>query len=465
VIEETLNLLETFNVLPDKVTGSVGLPAMWGGAEPHHLTAFAAIGHISDWMRSIPTGPEPSEDTRRRLSPAVPMVQGFLAVADAVRKGLPEPNPSLPEPLLPTEVKAPNGAIGGVREAVAQRDVTTLRRILLGYHATGTDYRTFLAAIFTALAHRYPEGGHPVVFANAGSRVLEMAEWGNHMPPLIYWYPPIMVDAAPDAPAAQAAQQFAADQSHDLEWLRKRLSIPKEEAAGTQFQQALFSGDATAACEATLSALRNGATTRGVAAGMALAAAQRLNAVPEGDRAELGRVGHVLQYVHAVHVALTQVQDASVFPLVYTAAAVVNALGPARGPAAPSAPVSVALAGGGLIPGAMLRTLEQQLAGGETTSALNTARRYMQMGHSARALAGIAGSVAAAHDTTASDDYALHAMPLVAAAAGEYLAMPTALAQNGQNALLNAMVRLASELRGEHSVADRVSAAIDARAR
>jgi hypothetical protein len=465
VIQETLNLLGTFNVLSDKVAGSVGLPALWGGAEPHHLAAFAAVGHIAEWMRAIPIGPNPSDDLRRKLSPAVPLVQGFLAVAGAVRKGLPEPNPALPEPLLPAEVKNPDGVIGGLREAFAQRDIDTIRRILLGYHATGTDYRTFLTAIYTTLVHRYPEGGHPLVFANAGSNVLDMAEWGNHMPPLISWYSPIMVDASPDAPAAQAAQQFAGEQAHDLGWLRTRLAIPKEEAAGAQFQQSLLTGDAAAACEATLTALRNGATTRGVAAGMALAAAQRLNAVPEGDRAELVRVSHVLQYVHAVHVALTQVQDSSIFPLVYTAAAAVNALGPAHGPAAPSTPTSAALAGGGLIPGAMLRTLEQQLAGGETTAATTTARRYMQMGHSARALAGIAGSVAATHDTTAGDDYALHAMPLVAAAADEYLAMPTALAQNGQNALLNAMIRLASELRGQHTTTDRVRAAIDAQAR
>ncbi|HEV8192140.1 MAG TPA: hypothetical protein VGP82_11765 [Ktedonobacterales bacterium] len=465
VVQETLNLLGMFNVLPDKVAGSVGIPALWGGAEPHQFAAFAAVRHVAEWMRAIPIGPDPSEDTRRKLSTAIPLVQGFLAVAGAVRKGLPEPHPALPEPLLPAEVKDPHGAMGGLREAFAQRDVETVRRILLGYHATGTDYRTVLTAIYAALVHRYPESGHPLVFANAASSVLDMAEWGNHMPPLIYWYPPIMVDASPDTPAAQSAQQFAADQSHELGWLRTRLAVPKEEAAGAQFQQALFAGDAAAACEATLAALRNGATTRGVAAGMALAAAQRLNAVPEGDRAELVRVGHVLQYVHAVHVAQTQVQDSIVFPLVYTAATAVNALGPARGPSAPSTPASAALAGGGLIPGAMLRTLEQQLDGGETTSALTMARRYMQMGHSARALAGIAASVAATYDTTAGDDYALHAMPLVTTAGDEYLSLPPALAQNGQNALLNAMIRLASELRGQHTLADRVSAAIDARAR
>lgn len=462
IIRETLDLLGSYKVRPDKIAGSVGLPALWGAAEPHHLAAFSTVGRVSDWMRAIPIGPDPADDARRQLSPALPLVQGFLAVADAVKRGLPEPHPALPEPLLPAEVKHENGVIGGMRDAFARRDVETIRRILLGYHATGADYRTFQGTLYAALVHRYPEGGHPLIFALAGVRVLDMAEWGDHGPPFIYWYPLVMVDDAPDAPAAQTAQQFAAEQSHDLGWLRTRLAPAKEEAAGSEFQLALSVGDAAAACEAVLGALRNGATTRGVAAGMALAAAQRLNAVPEGDRAELMRVGHVLWYVNAVHAALTQVQDPILFPLVYTAACAVNALGPARGPSVPSTPASAALTGGGLIPGTMLRTMQQQLADGEIASAHYTARRYIQMGQSARALAGIAASVAATHDTTAGDDYASHAMPLVAAAAEEYLSLPPALAQNGQNALLTALVRLTSEMRGRHDMADRVGAAIEA---
>jgi hypothetical protein len=53
-------------------------------------------------------------------------------------------------------------------------------------------------------------------------------------------------------------------------------------------------------------------------------------------------------------------------------------------------------------------------------------------------------------------------MPLVAAAADEYLRVPPALWSGGQNALLQAAIRLTAELRGPHAVADRVRAAIDA---
>jgi hypothetical protein len=50
---------------------------------------------------------------------------------------------------------------------------------------------------------------------------------------------------------------------------------------------------------------------------------------------------------------------------------------------------------------------------------------------------------------------------LVAAVAEEYLSLKPALASNGQNALLSAGVRLATELRGDTGLAERVDAAIE----
>ena len=257
-----------------------------------------------------------------------------------------------------------------------------IQRILLGFHATGTDYRTFLGALYATLIHRYPEG------APADLRLCGQPRAGNGRVGRPHAALHLLVSADHGRRRARRSRRAGRAAIRRRPGTRPWLAThPARDSqgggGGAQFQQALVSGDATAACEATFAALRAGATTRGVAAGMALVAAQRLNAVPEGDRAELVRIGRVLQYVHAVHVALTQVQDAGAFPLVYTAAAAVNALGPARGPAAPSSPVSASLAGGGLIPGTMLRTLEQQLAGGDTASALTTARRYMQMSNSA----------------------------------------------------------------------------------
>ena len=466
VIAETLQLLGPEKVPPAKVAARVGIPATWAGGDGHPVSTLSVAGRVAEWMRSIPIGPEPEAERRRALAPALPLVQGFLAVAEQVRKGLPEPHPELPEPVVPADVNHPDGALGALREAVAKRDLERTRAILMGYYATGTDYRGVLTAIYAALDSRYPEGGHPLYFAVSGTRLLDMADWGDRMPAYLYWVTPLMLDAAPNAAPGEAAKAYMAAPEHDLGWLRKRLSIPKEEAAGPPLQRALLAGDATAACDALLAALRGGATPMGAAAGMALAAAERVNAVPQGDTDGLMRAAHVLLYTHAVHVATQHTQNPEIWPLLYTAACAVNSVR-ASGNAAElergaSSSIS-STAAGGLIPTSMLRKLEQQIEEGDTASALAGARRYLQMGHPPRALAGVIGSVAATRDAQGGKDDALHVLPLVAAAAEEYLDLPKALAGGGQNALLTAAIRLASELRTGHALADRVRAAINAR--
>lgn len=460
IIRETTALLGAQKVPAAKIAGRVGLAALWGNADPHALTVLATVGRVSTWMRTIPAGPEPGDDVRRQLAPAYPLAQSFLAVADAVRNGLPEPHPSLPEPILPGELKNGKTVYGAIQDAYGRRDLNTIRALLMGYHATGADYRSFQTAIYGALAHRYPEGGHPLIFALSGCHILDMAEWGDHEPPMIYWYPPLMLESVPDAPAAQAASDYAKQTEHDLSWLRTRLSIPKEEPAGVAFQQALLAGDGAAACDAVLSALRSGATPRGVASGMSLAVAAHINAVPQGDSAQLMRVGHVLEYVHSVQLAMRHTQETLVFPLLYTAACAVNSLGPVGAQVVQGAGAAGALVAGGLIPGVVLRSLEQQVTSGEIGGALATARRYIQMGHPPSGLAGILATVAAQRDVT-GDESAQHALPLVTAACEAYLMLPGAIAEKGQNALLTAAIRLATEARGGTTLASRVSTVIE----
>ncbi len=461
ILRETLDLLGAQKAPASKIAGRVGLAALWGNADPHALGVLASVGRVSEWMRTIPAGPEPGDDTRRKLAPAYPMTQAFLAVADAVRKGLPEPHPSLPEPLLPGELKDGETVYQAVRDAFVRRDLNRIRALLMGYHATGADYRSFQTAIYAALAHRYPDGGHPLIFATNGGQILDMAAWGDHEPPLISWYPPLMLDTTPDAPVAKVASDFAAQSGHDLSWLRTRLAIPKEEAAGPTFQRALTAGDAEAACNAVLEALRSGATPRGVASGIALAVAGYINAVAPGDAAGLTRASHVLQYVHSVQLAMRHTQEAVVFPLLYTAACAVTGLGAVGAPAVQGTAAGGALVAGGLIPGAVLRSVEQQASTGDTAGAVATSRRYIQMGHPPTALAGILTTVAAQRDV-AGDAAAEHVLPAVTAACEAYLMLPGAIAEKGQNALLTAAIRLASELSGSRATADRVRGAIEA---
>jgi hypothetical protein len=290
---------------------------------------------------------------------------------------------------------------------------------------------------------------------------MDMAEWGGRYMAFIAWATNLLGDATPNSPLGEAARVYASEPAHDLTWMRMRISIPKEENAGQAYQRALLAGDGVAACDATLAALRAGATPRGVVSGMALAVAERINAIPLGDIAALTTAGQTLLYVHAVATVMRQTQHHDVWPVLYTAAFAVNALNtsiPAGGtplPAAPSMPVS-----GGLIGSTLIRTVEQSAMAGDVSGAIAAARRYMQLENTPRAYAGVVGLVAARADASGAGETA-SAAQLVAAAAEEYLALHHTLANDGQNALLTAGVRLASELRGDHALADRVGAAID----
>jgi hypothetical protein len=461
VISETLKLLGQRNLKPSKVGGRVGIDALWGGASPRALGALAVSGRVTDWMKAIPMGPEPGEEQRRQVAPAMPLVQGFMATQQAVRASISQPEPSLPDPIEPMEIPGGKSVHDAVSDAFAARDVTTLRRVLLGLNATGADYRAVLEALYVALRFRFVGSGMPLTGIVTASEIMEMAEWGGRYPAFIFWATNLLSDATPNGQIGETARAYANDQAHDLSWMRTRLSIPAEEHAGASYQRALMAGDATAACDATLEALRAGATPLGIVNGMALAVAERINSIGLGDTAALTSAGQTLLYVHAVATVMRQTQHHDVWPMLYTAAVAVNALGasiPAGAaalPAASSMPVS-----GGLIGSTLIRTVEQSAMAGDTPGAIAAARRFMQMENTPRAFAGVVGLVAARSDVTSAGD-APSAAQLVAAAAEEYLALRPALASGGQNALLTAGVRLATELRGDHTLADRVDAAID----
>ena len=462
VIEETMDLLGPGQVPPAHIAARVAIPAAWAGGDGHPLLVLGAAGRVAEWMRSIPAGPEPGAANEAKLRPALPLVQGFLAVASSVRAGLSEPHPDLPPPTPPIEIKTEGGARGALREALAAQDHQRFASVLMGFYRTGTDYRELLANLYAVLAHRHPAGGHPLIFAAGSSRVLDMAEWGIRVPPLVHWIVPLVVTAEPDEPWVAQVRQYAAAPEHQLAWLRERLSIAKEDAAGPQMRRGVLSGDTAAACDAVFAALRGGASQSGVASGLALAAAERLLTIPAGDAESLLRAGHVLLYTHAVHRAMLQTQDPDIYPLLYTAAGAVNALRGSADTPAVAAATSTPLSGG-LIAPAQLRAFEHQIEQGDAPTALATARRYVQMGHATRSLAALIGAAASRHDPRGAG---LHTLSIAAAAAEEYLDQPGMLGPgavnqtSGQSALLGAAIRLASELPGDTALAARVSDAI-----
>ncbi len=457
VIAETLKLLGQRNLKPAKVAGRVGIDALWGAGDPATLAPLASSGRLTDWMRAIPLGPEPGEELRAQLSPATPLVQAFMSAQSAVAKGVSASRPALPDPLEPMEIPGGKKVHEALTEAFEARDATAMRRILLGLFATGADYRATLESLYIATRFSYAGDGEPLTWIVTASEIMDMAEWGGNNPPFVYWITGLLAALGANTAPGEAARAYASDPQHDLSWLRTRLSIPKNEAAGGDFQTALTAGDAAASCDATLAALRAGATPTGVVSGMALAVAERMNAVPAGNTAALLKAGRTLRYIHAVATAMRQTQRHIAWQMLYTAACAVNALGSAAAvglPAAPSMPI------GGTLGGALLRSMEQQVATGDAASAIIAARRYMQIESAPRSFAG-ALSLAVAQSDPTPGTAAAEVMPLVAAALEEYLYLPPELANNGQNALLSAAVRLATDLRGSHARADRVNSAIE----
>lgn len=465
IIQETLDLLGPGSVPPGHITARVAVPVAWAGGDGHPLLVLGAAGRIAEWMRAIPAGPEPDAASQRALAPAVPLVQGLVAVADQVRVGLRGQHPDLPTPITPLQLDGEGGPLPALRQAYAKGDRTRFAAVLAGLYRTGADYRSLAKNLYATLDYHYPAGGHPLIFAAGANRVLGLANWGVRVPPLIHWLVPLVVSGEADEGLADRARSYAEAPGHDLAWLRTRLSVPNEDAAGPAFRRTILDGDADAACGAVLTALRAGATPRGVASALAVAVAERLAAVAAGDRDTLDHAGHTLLYASAVHQVMRESQDPEVFPLLYTGALVVNALGRAPG-AAPAAAVPASTPIGGLIAPAMLRSLEHQAASGDTTGALTTARRYIQLGHAPMSLAGVLGAAASRRDTRSVP----HTLPMVAAAAEEYLNLPgmgtggMPNPSSSQSALVTAMVRLATELTGETTLADHVRDAIAARA-
>jgi hypothetical protein len=465
VIHWTLDLLGQ-GVPPAHIAARVAIPAAWAGGDGHALMTLGAAGRVAEWMRAIPAGPEPGAETQRQLAPAIPLVQGLIAVADRVDPGLREPHPTLPDPRTPLELSREGiegGVLGALRTAFAARDRQRFASILMGFYRTGTDYRALLANLYAALIYRYPAGAHPLIFATGASRVLDMADWGDRVPPFVHWLVPLVVTDEPDEPFVEQVRDFGSAPEHALGWLRTRLSSAREEAAGAAFRQSIGAGDAVAASATVLQTLKDGASPRGVASALALAAAERVLTVPAGDEDALRRASHVLLYAHAVHTVMIQSQDTDVYPLLYTAAAAVNAMPKGQAPA-PASPTSSPLAGG-LVPTALLRSLEHQVVTGDTQLALATARRYIQMNHAPRSLAGVLGAAAARRDAHEHP----HALAVTAAAAEEYLTQPGAgwlafsSATASQSALLAAAIRLAGDPPGDATLSQQVEADIAAR--
>lgn len=442
IAREVVHLLRR-KVSPFLIIGEAGIPAAWGDTEGHPLCALAAGGHIADWMRYIPSSGEADDEEHRLLGTALPLTQALAFAAPAVKTGE-HTQPALPAPLFPANITHPDGMGGALREAVCAGQVSKTQQLLLGYYATGTDYRSYLTNVYRAISDHYPDDGHVLMFAHRSSQVLDMAGWANKLPPFIFWLTPHLASTRPDAPFLAEVQGFLDDPAHDLKPLRTRLTPANDAAAGPALRQAILQGSLAETCAAVLAALKNGARGPAVGSVIVLAAARRLLNAPEQDAAAVLRGLHGLLVASAARTAVTQVQDVEVLPILFIAAAAVNALrdveqAEAARTAVPARAGASSLVGGILAP-VLLRSLAQQLEAGDDQAAQTSVRRYLQLGHPERSLVATIASVACQGD--ASSDQG-HTLLLAQAAAEEYLALPAHLHSEG-DILLAVGVRAAT---------------------
>jgi hypothetical protein len=441
IAREVAHLLRR-KVSPFFIIGKVGVPAAWGDTDGHPLSGLGAGGHIADWTRYIPASGEDDDEEHRLLRPTLPLTVALAFAAPAVRAGA-HHQQELPEPIFPATVNHPGGMDGALREAVNTGQVERTLRILLGYYATGTDYRSYLMNVYRALTEHYPADGHALIFTHRSSQVLDMAGWADKLPPFIYWLAPHLADKQPNAPFLADVQTFLSDPAHDLKPLRTRLAPANNAAAGAELRQAILHGSLEETFAAVLAALNNGAKGPAIGSVIALAAARRYLNTKEGDADASQRAAHGLLLASAARTAVSQVQNIEVLPLLFIAAAAINTLRdvePAEAPqpiAHPRASAGALI--GGILAPVLLRSVEQQLADGDEQAVLTSAHRYLQLGHPAHGLAATIASVACQSD--ASSDQG-HSLLLAEAAAEEFLALPAHLQSEGET-LLAVSVRAA----------------------
>lgn len=441
IAQETVHLLRQ-SVPPFFIIGHAGVPAAWGDTNGHLLSALAAGGHIADWTRSIPASAEEDHADSHRLVAALPLTAALAVAAPAIQAGE-RAKHELPEPLFPANITHAEGMSGALREAVQSGDVTRTERLLLGYYGTGTDYRAFLTNVYHSIIEHYTGDGHTLIFIHRASQVLDMAGWGNKLPPFIHWLAPLLANKQPELPFMAEINAFLRDPAHDLKPLRTRLTPANNTAAGAELRQAVLQGSLGEACAAVFAALTNGAQPQAVGSVIALAAAQRFLSAPESDA---DAAAHTLLVASAARTVVSQIQDIKVLPILFIAAAAVNTLREAAQVEAPKAgtgsgriTAAGSLAGGILAP-VMLRSLERLLESSDEPGAQASIRRYLQLGHPPRGLVATLALVASQGDATSDTG---HTLLLAQAAAEEYLALPAHLQGSEGEALLFAGVRAA----------------------
>lgn len=432
-----------------ELAGRVGLIAAAGDSDGHAVVTLSAAAALSRWMMAMPRLPEQDPESHERELPL--LAQALIATAPALREGK-KTEIRYPDPTYPSELEGKT-VDDAMHEAVYGNDATRVERLLLGLYGTGADYRTMEVRTYDGISTTFQNAGHPLIFAVRGFQLLDAVEWGERAPRILHWLTPHLPLHSEEPEWVQAVRAFHAEPAHSLASLRTRLSAPKDVNALPLRSLIESNADTAQICQGVYDALmKGGASSRGVGSVIALATADLMLRVGDGDRDEFVRAAHGLLFTAAVRVVFGRVQDIAALPLLYTAAAYANVVH--KELSQPVHTVEKALAaslGGGLIAPALLETLSEQVEAKDYNGAVSTARRYLKLDYDPRALFATIGLMAARADAAADKG---HTLQVVQAAGEEYMAWPSSLADTDIDALLFAALRAAAFARRNDLVND-----------
>ncbi len=454
-------ITEIAQILGDEIAGGVlagrlSIPAALGDRTGAAVPALVAAGRLSDWMHVIPPGPEPEAMRRRALLPTIALANAALFAAQAIAAGLANPNPALPDPLFPKDITHHAGAWGALRDAVRASDGTLAGRILMGFYASGTDYREMEGALYAALNGTFSADGRPLLMTLAATQALDFVEWGDRAPAFFYWLLPLLMQSAGEPEGAKAVRDYLAQPAHDLDFVRTRLALSDPTAAGAALRQAVATGTTAQVLDETFAALKRGANGTMVGAQVAVVAAEHLAGVPLNNAEVVNRAQIALRVANAARTATRQVQDLRVLPIIFHAANLVNQTIRVNGAqrAEPSAGAAGTGLPGGLIESSVLRNVDRQIAARDEVGTRATVRRYAQMAFPARSLLGTFGQVAARANVAADGN---GRGMLVTQAAGEtFLALTPAQQAAEGVALLDAIAHIIVAQPADQALAQRV---------
>ncbi len=423
-----------------ELIGRVGLVAMRGDSDGHMVLTLAAAAALCRWQIGLRHILGEEDQSQARGLPLV--LQSLMAAAPAVRAGK-DVQPTYPQAIFPSELGPDTSVSARMEQAVYERDATMAERLLFGLYGTGADYKTLSVRIYDSISRAFQEDGHALLCAVRGAQVLDAVEWGEDAPHYIHWLAPHLPLHTEEPSWTPVVRSFLQEPQHSLASYRVRLAAPKNANALPLRQLLLSDATTSQVCQGVFDALiTNGASARGIGSVIALAACDLLQSIGDDDAQLFERASHGLMFASATRLIYTQVQEVEALPLLFTAAAAINALHKEFGSVAQAAPSTHSgHAGGGLIAPALLESLNTQVEQQDFTGALASAPRYIPLGPDLHALFAVIALGAAQTDATADQG---HALQLVLAAGDEYLAWPKELTGTSIEGFLQIALRAAT---------------------